>query len=163
MTCPLMSRIFCPKIAIFPQFQVYSSITQAKQIINLLLLNNFYPVISTSSKRKQRIIIHGLVTRYGPQSAQLVNSNLLGKKSLHYTSSTIIAKKTMICIIERAEDFRETRYLAKKIQATTSPSILASPRSCICRGGQESSSIAPVNYNRENMAFRDIRRGSRFE
>ena len=43
---PRTSRIFCPKIAIFSQFQVYLGITQAKQIINLLLLNNFYPMIS---------------------------------------------------------------------------------------------------------------------
>ena len=39
--------------------------TQAKRIINLLLLNHFYPVIS---ERKRRIIVYGLVTRYGPQS-----------------------------------------------------------------------------------------------
>ena len=35
---PPTSRTFCPKIAIFPQFQIYSIITQAKQMINLLLL-----------------------------------------------------------------------------------------------------------------------------
>ena len=43
------SRIVCPKIAIFPQFQVCSSINQARQIINLLLLknsNHFNRVIS---------------------------------------------------------------------------------------------------------------------
>ena len=46
------------------------SITQTKQIVNSLLLNSFYPVniIPTSSKRKRRTIVHGLVTRYGPQS-----------------------------------------------------------------------------------------------
>ena len=39
-------------------------------MINLLLLNNFYPVTSlpTSSKRMRRIVVYGLVTRYGPQS-----------------------------------------------------------------------------------------------
>ncbi|KAF3423979.1 hypothetical protein E2986_12756, partial [Frieseomelitta varia] len=41
-----------------------------KQIINLLLLNNFYPVISYRwvEKRKRRFIVYGSVTRYGPQS-----------------------------------------------------------------------------------------------
>ena len=39
------SRTFRLKIAIFPQFQVYLSITQAKEMINLLLLNSLYPVI----------------------------------------------------------------------------------------------------------------------
>ena len=39
-------RDYFPKqITIVPQFQVYSSMTQAKQIINLLLLNHFYSVI----------------------------------------------------------------------------------------------------------------------
>ena len=61
-----------PEIAIFSQFQVDSSITQAKQIINLLLLNNLlsseYHMISTISKRKRRIIVYGLVTRYGRRS-----------------------------------------------------------------------------------------------
>ena len=35
-------------------------------MINLLLLNNFYPA---SSKRKRRIIVHDLVTRYGPRTS----------------------------------------------------------------------------------------------
>ena len=48
------SRIFCLKIAIFSKFQVYLSTTQAKQIINLLLLNNFYPVISYQRLQKEK-------------------------------------------------------------------------------------------------------------
>ena len=46
--------------------------------MNLLLLNNFYPVMSYRrvSKRKQRIIVYiGSVTRYGPQSAQAVKED----------------------------------------------------------------------------------------
>ena len=51
---PHTSRIFCPKIAIFSQFQVHSNITQkATQIINLLLFNNFYPVISYRRVQKE--------------------------------------------------------------------------------------------------------------
>ena len=46
MTCHARREFFCPKIATFSQFQVYLSITQTKQIINLLLVNHFYPVIS---------------------------------------------------------------------------------------------------------------------
>ena len=43
---PRTSRVFCLRIAIFSQFSVYSNITQEKQVINLLLLSNFCPVIS---------------------------------------------------------------------------------------------------------------------
>ena len=42
---PRTSRIFCPKVAVFSQFWVYLDITRAKQMINLLLLSNFCPVI----------------------------------------------------------------------------------------------------------------------
>ena len=63
LTSCALERMFCPKIAIFSQFQVYSNTTQkAKQIINVSLLNNF-------SARKRRIIVHGLVTRYGPRTS----------------------------------------------------------------------------------------------
>ena len=69
MTCHVRWETFAPKIAIFITIL---SITQAKRIINLLFLNNFYPVMSyrTSSKRKRkrRIIVYSLVTRYGPQT-----------------------------------------------------------------------------------------------
>ena len=51
---PRTLRTFCPKIAIFSQFQVHLSITQAKQITNLLLLNNFYPVISYRRVQKKK-------------------------------------------------------------------------------------------------------------
>ena len=49
------SRIFCPKIAIFSQFLsiVSSILTQAKQIIYLLLLDNFYPAISYRRVQKE--------------------------------------------------------------------------------------------------------------
>ncbi|CAD1479125.1 unnamed protein product, partial [Heterotrigona itama] len=43
-----------PKIAIFSQFQVYLSITQAKQIISLLL-HNFYPVIYRTDEFKKKV------------------------------------------------------------------------------------------------------------
>ena len=48
---PHTSKIFCLKITIFPQL-VYLSIIQTKQIINLLLLNNFYPVMSYRRAQK---------------------------------------------------------------------------------------------------------------
>ena len=43
--CATHGENILPTIAIFSQFLVYLSITQAKQAINLLLLDNFYPVI----------------------------------------------------------------------------------------------------------------------
>ena len=65
-------RTFCPKIAISSKFYIYLSITQAKQIINLLLHNNnnFYPVLSHRRVQEEsdELSVHGLVARYGPQS-----------------------------------------------------------------------------------------------
>ena len=60
-SCHARRESFLPKMAIFPQFSVYLSITQAKQI------NNKYPIISiyTDEFEKRAKI---LVTRYGPQS-----------------------------------------------------------------------------------------------
>ena len=45
MTVPRTSSIFSPKIASFSQFQVYFNVSQTKQMISLLLLNHFHPVI----------------------------------------------------------------------------------------------------------------------
>ena len=65
MTCHVRREFFfAPQLQYFSQFYVYLSTTQAKQTINILLLNNFY----LSSKRKRRIIVYGLATRYGSQS-----------------------------------------------------------------------------------------------
>ena len=50
----LMLRIFCPKIAVFSQFQVYLKITQAKRVTDLLRLNNFYPVMSYRRVRMKK-------------------------------------------------------------------------------------------------------------
>ena len=78
---PRTSRIFSPKNAIFSQFLAYLSITRAKQIIDSLLLNNFYPVIIIHrrvQRRKPRIILYGSVARYGPQNQREgVKSNIL--------------------------------------------------------------------------------------
>ena len=65
---PRTSRTPSPKIAIFSQ--LYLSITQAKEVINLSLLDNFRRVIScrqvqTESEESSYTV---LVTRYGPQS-----------------------------------------------------------------------------------------------
>ena len=67
----LSSRTFCPKIAIFSQFQLSQSIiTHAEQITNLLLLHHFYSVISYRQVQKEsdELLCTVLVTRYGPQS-----------------------------------------------------------------------------------------------
>ena len=50
-----------PKLQRFSQFQVYLNVTQAKQMISLLLLDNFYPScrrVQVDSKRKRRITVH---------------------------------------------------------------------------------------------------------
>ena len=51
---PRTSRIFCPKIATFSQFQVYYNVTQAKQMTSLLLFDNFYPVTSYRRVQKEK-------------------------------------------------------------------------------------------------------------
>ena len=54
----LLFFFFCPKIAVFPQSQVYLSTTQAKQRINF-----------SKGEEIDEIIVYGSVTRYGPQSS----------------------------------------------------------------------------------------------
>ena len=65
------SRTFCSKIVIY--FLSFKYIL-VKQIVSLLLLNNFYPVISHQRAQKRRIIVYGSVTRYGPQSVASASS-----------------------------------------------------------------------------------------
>ena len=71
ISCAWMTRharrefFFPPNRNIFPVL----SITETKQIINLLLLNHFCPTTSHTDeferKRKRRIIVYCSVTRYG--------------------------------------------------------------------------------------------------
>ena len=72
---PRTSRIFCPKIAISSQFYVCLSITQAKKILNLLLLDNFYPVIYRHEFKKKatNCCIRSLVMVRNQLPAQVVN------------------------------------------------------------------------------------------
>ena len=70
-TCHARRELFVPKLQYFSQFSVYLSKTeQAKQIINSLVLNHFYSVMSYPVRRRKKrwIIVYGLVNRYGPQS-----------------------------------------------------------------------------------------------
>ena len=77
-TFPKMS----PKIAILPQFQVYLSITWAKQIISLFASRRFLSgdVTPTRSKRKRRIVVYGiwsLVMVRNQLAAQVVKRKLV--------------------------------------------------------------------------------------
>ena len=73
LSAEMTSRFFSPKIATFSQFYIYLNVIQARQTISLLLFNNFRPVVSFrrefKRKRKQRIIVYGPVTRYGPRTS----------------------------------------------------------------------------------------------
>ena len=62
ITCHARREIFCPKIEIFSQFQVYLSITQAEQMIW------WYHNDKYKKKATNYCIIYGSVARYGPQS-----------------------------------------------------------------------------------------------
>ena len=111
---PLTSRTFYPKIAIFPQFEVYLSITQAKQIINLLILNNFYPVISYRRVQKKKKATnyrtrfgHSLWSAISCQRKRL-NNNLLKMKVPHFTVADILKKKKKIT--EQESNFREVEF-----------------------------------------------------
>ena len=98
---------------IFSQFQVYPNITQkAKQIINLLLLNNFYhtewyhtdefkkkatdytvwSLVMVRRVQKESDELYGLVTRYGPrtscQRSQKKRIYLASYELLFYTVSS---------------------------------------------------------------------------
>ena len=62
---PRTFRHFVPKLQYFLSSKY---IYQAKQITNLLLLNNlWYHTDEFKRKRKRRTIVHDLVTRYGPR------------------------------------------------------------------------------------------------
>ena len=84
-----MTYILSPKLQYFLNiFSIaYLSITQAKQIINLLLLNNFYPTIY------RRVIVYDLVRRYGPQSVASASAIFL----LIPTGTVGIPAQTPIC------------------------------------------------------------------
>ena len=58
---PRTSRIFHPKIEIFLNYT-------PDKIINLLLIDHFYPAIPHPTSSKRKIIVYGSVTRCGPQS-----------------------------------------------------------------------------------------------
>ena len=62
---------------IFSVLSIFTTITQPRQIIMLLLLNNFCPVISCRRVQKEsdelEFVVYGLVTRYGPQSVASAN------------------------------------------------------------------------------------------
>ena len=69
-------NFFVPKLQHFLSFQVYLIVNQ---MTSLLVFNNSYPVIPTSSKGKEsdKLLYDGSVTRYGPRNqlpAQGVNT-----------------------------------------------------------------------------------------
>ena len=101
------SIIFGPKIATFSQFQVYLNVTQAKQMINSLLLNNFDPVISTTWKRKQRIVVYGLVTRYGPQSVASARQ-LIGPRTITkwLTLTSFLVTKLLVVLHKKKKKLK---------------------------------------------------------
>ena len=63
---------FVPNYNIFSVLSIFINVTRTKQMINLLLLNNFYiqwyHADEFERKRKRRIIVYGSVTRYGPRT-----------------------------------------------------------------------------------------------
>ena len=74
----VVNHFYYPKIAIFSQFQVYLSMIQAKQTINLLHLNNFYPVMSyerVQRGKRQIIAVRSLVMVRNQLPAQLVDQS----------------------------------------------------------------------------------------
>ena len=62
----------CAKIATLSQFQIYLNVAVEKQMISLLPLDNFCPVISyrrvENERKATNYCIRLGVTRYGPQS-----------------------------------------------------------------------------------------------
>ena len=91
--------------------------TQTKQIINLLLLNHFYPyndIIPTNSKRKSDELVYTVsVTRYGPQSVAQRNWSMLYQ--------TIILSFL----------FQSRKKLVDEIQRTNSGTARYISRSCL--------------------------------
>ena len=59
----ILRVFFAPKLQYFLSFKLYLNITQAKQIINLLFLGNFYPMISFRrvEKESHELLVWSLV------------------------------------------------------------------------------------------------------
>ena len=68
-------------------------------MINLFFFNNFYPVIPINSKGKRRIIVYGLVTRYGPQSVVSATDWELRLTNFEIQSSL---KRGISCIVDES-------------------------------------------------------------
>ena len=93
------------------------------EMMSLLLLNSFYPVISyrrvRKRKRKRRIVVRGSVTRYGPRTslpAQRINiaSRSLGQRwqlSLNW-STNISAYRFNVQILSICSDLLIADFLA---------------------------------------------------
>ena len=69
LRCHARRECFWPKIATFSPFQICLNVTQAKQMISSLLLNNFYHTDEFERRRKRRAVVYGSVTRYGPRTS----------------------------------------------------------------------------------------------
>ena len=69
---------FLSQIATFPQFYVYLNVIQAKQMISLLLLNNFFSVISYQQVQKKKKVTNYCI-RFGHS---LWSANQLQRKRL---------------------------------------------------------------------------------
>ena len=70
-TCQHARRqFFAPKLQYLLRFKYICTNIQAKQIINSLLFNHFYPVIyRRDQKRKRNGIVYTVsVSRYGPRT-----------------------------------------------------------------------------------------------
>ena len=75
-SCHARRKFFVPKLQYFLSFNVYLSITQAKQTINLLLLNNFCPVIYQVEKESDELMytVWSLVMVRNQLPTQVVNT-----------------------------------------------------------------------------------------
>ena len=101
---PRMSRIFLSQNCnIFSVWSIFKYNPKGK-IINLLFLSS--DIISTSSKRKQRIIVYDSVTRYGPcTSCQRKGLNKvhtrLNETFFYYMNTKNNSKENTLCYVTR--------------------------------------------------------------
>ena len=119
MTCHARREPFVPKLQHFLSFKYILSITQTRQVINLLLLNHFCPVIvPTSSKGEQRIMYAAwsLVTVRSQLPAQVVNKTVRFYRQVNLLISKIIYngfRHSLVCYINKTLEIKLSDYIDK--------------------------------------------------
>ena len=133
MTCHVEN--FLCRIATFSQFWVYLNVTQAKQMISLLLLNHFYPAIDVSTGSKER------------ESDELL-----------YTVRSLVMVRATSCQAQGVKTL-SCKFLLLAIRGAI---FATTARKCIVKSSPRSPDNKPVNDSKPSWNDKCRRRVSTF-